>query len=134
VSTEEPGTAPFSRKGQLPQDFFGEATHTDTFSQIRPVPHLYKRRFRGHMLLVTLLCFILLGGGAWMVLIGWDSIIPPRASTTASVQTKQVFYEANDRKGWSGWRGTSEWYVSGGLLPSKGIDSDTSRQTSPRDP
>jgi serine/threonine protein kinase len=128
VSTDEPGTSQFSTKEELPQGFFWEATHADIFSQIRPVPHLYKRRLRGHMLLVAMLCFILLGGGAWRVLIGWDSVIPPRLSTTASVQTTQVFYEANDRKGWSGWSGTSEWYVSGGLLLSKGIDSDTSRQ------
>lgn len=34
ASTDEPGTSQFSTKEELPQDFFWEATHADTFSQI----------------------------------------------------------------------------------------------------
>jgi serine/threonine protein kinase len=51
----------------------------------------------------------------------------PPAPTPTPVQNTGVLYSAGGSNGWSGWNGTSEWFVNGNLLMSRGADGDTSR-------
>lgn len=89
---------------------------------------------QGYLIVIGILIFLLIGGGFWSFFVfnkagsTIENTTNGNPGTATPVQTTNLLYSAGDGNGWSGWKETSEWYVNGSLLMSRGTDSDTSRQ------